>query len=167
MTAERQRGLDVSEAVADIQRPGEIDSMVVAAGFPEEQCAGLSAFAGILGPMRTVIPCVDVRTALRELIVERCRHSLVILFGENPARDARLIGDDDYENERRVDPRDGFCRSFDELDLARMRKVMSILDDGPVAIEEDRSWKLIQLSARLTAADRSPSNCSGTLRKSR
>src|SRR5262245_42909844 len=96
VAAQRQRRLDVGQPVADPPRAAEVD-VEGFLGVEEQLGAGLPAFAGSREPgmVRAVPRAVDVPAVALEQLDDAALHGGVVLHRIEPARDTRLIADDD------------------------------------------------------------------------
>jgi hypothetical protein len=80
---------------------------------------------------------VDPGARLPEQLVHSLLGATVVLLRQEPARDARLIGNDEGREPLRIQAGDGFRGSGKEPDLFGISDVAGILDDRAVAVEEN------------------------------
>ena len=131
--------LDIAQPVADPPAPLEVEAEV-RGGPAVEHEAGLPALAraGDLGQMGAVVVGVDTRGLRLQQLVHPADGGLVVIFGEEPARDARLVGHNDGGQARVIELAHRLRRAGQEAHVAGVAQVVPVLDQCAVAIEEHR-----------------------------
>ena len=80
---------------------------------------------------------IQCRTPLRELSVHLGVNLVQPGLGDHPPADGRLVGDQDAGEAGAAKPLDRLGRARQETDMARIGKVVHVLDQRPVPVEED------------------------------
>ena len=93
--------------------------------------------------VRTIVIRVDVGATLGEHRRHVPVHVVHDRFGEEPARDARLIGDHHDGQARAIERADGVDRPRVELDALGAIEVSHFFDDRAVAIQKRRASRLV------------------------
>jgi len=81
---------------------------------------------------------VEMCSGLRQRARQRGLHGMKTLPIVEPARDARLIGDQHDGNSQAVASRDGSRRAFEHAHVFRTAEIMRVLDQDAVAVEKQR-----------------------------
>src|SRR6185503_11021376 len=137
---ELRAGRDVAPAVAREQRRRRVQP-VLPRGQLEARGRRLATIAGPreVGMMRTHIAGVDPRPLAAQHFVQPLSNALVLLVGEEAARDARLIRDDDDGDVRMVETPNRVGGARQENELRGVAQVVAIVDDRPVAVQKCRA----------------------------
>src|SRR5438094_5819994 len=141
--AGRAGSADVEPRVTDDERPRRIEAEVSRRPL-NHAAARLSTVAGLhvrldlaLRMMRTIVVGVDAGGAGRHLLRDAAMCFVDEGLGQDAARDARLIDDDDDRHGRAMQRHNPVYRPRKEHDLIEMTEIPDVLDDRAVAIEED------------------------------
>src|SRR4051794_16737226 len=156
--ANRARQLHVQPPVADHERLPRIDAECLDRPV-HEGSAGLAALASprvrldfAVGMVRTIVIRVQVRTALGEQRRHLSMNVVEDRLREEPARDARLIGDQDDAEARTVQCANRIDRPWIESEALDAIQISDFLDDRAVAIEEHGARLRKSHISRLTAS---------------
>src|SRR5882762_462144 len=135
-------GLEIRRAVADQKRSCSVDrpfgeQLLDHAWSRLAQIRGAAiALDGALGMVRAEFDAVDMRAALAKLQVHPVVEIVHVVFAVEAARDARLIGHEEHEIYRIVQPAHRFARAFDPADLVASVNVARVLVQHAVAVEK-------------------------------
>ena len=87
--------------------------------------------------VRAVVERVEVGAAHAELAVHPVEDAHDVALGEEAARDAALVRDEDREEPAVVDVADGLARAGDPLEVLRPVQVVNVDVERAIAVEED------------------------------
>ena len=102
ITAEDEAGRHISQAITDVEGPGEVDAMF-SGGLPEKKCAGFAALACVFRRVSADVCCVDAGATPGKQFIEARRYQIVVAVGEHSATDSGLIRDNYDRDRRRID----------------------------------------------------------------
>src|SRR5690606_909331 len=135
---ETKTGGHVSDPISDVVGRGEVESMLPGS-LQEEGRSGLPATAGrVVRGVRAVVGGVDPGALECQQPVESGGNAVVPGFVEVTSSDTGLVGDHDDRKPDVVEAPDRRCGSGEESNVDGVGEVVSILDDRPVAVEENR-----------------------------
>src|SRR5262245_1255859 len=170
MASERERRCHVPPAVPDIVGRRQIESMLGRC-LTIHECTGLPALtvATEVGMVWTEVARIDARILGGELTLHLGVNGLVVGDREQPARDSRLIRDDDHGNRGLVELTNGWSCAGKQTHVLGACEVVSVVDDRSVAIEKHRAAQVThaQPSAAMSARAKSSSSSGSTVRTSR
>jgi len=131
--------LDVGQPIAHPPGPREVD-VERRRSFAKQFEAGFAAVAGTadLRVMRAEVGAVDARALQREQFAEPPLHSGIVVDGVATPRDTGLVGDDDNAVTGVIQAPNRLGSARQQFDLFRLVQKPLILDDGAVAVEEER-----------------------------
>ena len=133
---------EVGLAIADQERLRGIDrplrqQLADHAGFRLAQLGDKPiALDHSLGMVGAVFEAIDVRAVAPQLGAHPAVQVDDVLFAVQPARDTGLVGDDEHQVARVVQPAHRLARAGDPADLVGMVHVARVLVQHAVAIEE-------------------------------
>src|SRR6185436_10034653 len=89
--------------------------------------------------VRAVEDRVEARVRARELGLEARVHLGKLALAEQAARDAALVGDDHHAPARPVEEAHALGRAGEQAQVLRAAEEAELVDQGSVAVQEDRA----------------------------